>query len=254
MTKRIAEDRMPDDFRRCRRSATLLGAVLSGLSLCVAGSALAKSSAASPGPVAFDIPAQSLATALEAFSKATGIQILYDSKLASGRRSIAVKGRVMPRAALDTLLSGTDIHTQYADAGDVILVSAEAPPVAMSVNGDDVPTTTGTVLDLGTLHLGEGMEIGGTADYHQYGDFIRAEVEEALRRDGGTRSGSYNVGLQLWLGAGGSIERSRIFRSTGDRRRDAAIIRTVQNLTISQPPPANMPEPVSIVVFTAPPK
>ena len=57
--------------------------------------------------IAFDIPAQPLASALEAYSAATGVEIFYDAVLAAGHRSASVKGSFLPARALETLLLGT---------------------------------------------------------------------------------------------------------------------------------------------------
>jgi hypothetical protein len=231
---------------------TVSAALSGGFGTLSPGAVFAASGTVAAGQVPFDIPSQALTTALETFSEVTGIQVLYDSHLTSGRRSAAVKGVLMPQAALRSLLAGTDIKVRYANSHGIVLVSASAVEAPEAAGNENPPVATGTVLDLGTLHLGEGVELGGAADYHGYGEFIKTEVQSALHRDGSTRSGDYNVGLQLWLNSSGIIQRSHIFRSSGDKQRDASIIRTIRNLTISQPPPTNLPEPVSIIISSRP--
>lgn len=57
----------------------------------------------------FDIPAQSLETALAAYVAVTGVETIYDSELMGARRSTAVKGVLAPDVALRVLLEGTGL-------------------------------------------------------------------------------------------------------------------------------------------------
>src|SRR5262245_42576885 len=58
--------------------------------------------------IAFDIPRQPLAGALQAYGQATGIQVLYESNSALGRTSVAVEGKFTADAALSLLLKETE--------------------------------------------------------------------------------------------------------------------------------------------------
>jgi hypothetical protein len=57
----------------------------------------------------FDIPAQSLAGALDRYSTASGLMVMYDSGLAKDRRSTAVQGLLAPDVAISVLLEGTGL-------------------------------------------------------------------------------------------------------------------------------------------------
>ncbi len=65
---------------------------------------------AAPAPVQFHIPAQPLASALQAYGEQAGIQVLYESGSASGRKSMPVDGKLLPEDALNVLLTGTDLR------------------------------------------------------------------------------------------------------------------------------------------------
>jgi hypothetical protein len=44
------------------------------------------------------------------------------------------------------------------------------------------------------------------------------------------------------------IERTELLRSTGDGDRDAAVAAALRGVTVSQPTPANTPQPVRVVI------
>ena len=67
-----------------------------------------------PALMNLDLPAQNLAPALEAFSRATGMAVLVDRELTRGRRSIGVHGRYSAPQALGVLLTGTGLMARYA--------------------------------------------------------------------------------------------------------------------------------------------
>ena len=67
------------------------------LPLALTGALAAPSAARAVAPSdarGFDIPAQDLRAALEAFDTATGISVLYGSDLSAGRRSSALRGHM----------------------------------------------------------------------------------------------------------------------------------------------------------------
>jgi hypothetical protein len=77
--------------------------------------------------IRFEIPAQPLANAIEAYSAATGIVAAYNSNLAVGRLSGAVKGTFMPEEALRRLLIGNGLSFRYTTQRAFVLVAAPTP-------------------------------------------------------------------------------------------------------------------------------
>lgn len=75
---------------------------------------------------AFDIPAQSLATALDAFSKATGWDVGYASMLAHDKASPGVQGTFTAEDALRRLLDGTGVAYSMSGSRSVTLVGPQA--------------------------------------------------------------------------------------------------------------------------------
>lgn len=198
--------------------------------------------------VRFDIPAQPLVAALEAYSTASGIQVLYDSRLARDRRSDGVEGFFTPEAALKMLIGGTDLVVRYTKLNDIVLV-----PASREKDGPgNAPLKEGAVLSLEMLRVEDESDPGEPFDYRSYVGIVQADIQAALRKDAETRSGNYSIGVKLWLDPSGTIRRSNIFRSTGDQERDTAISRVLQDVTISKAPPTNMPQPVSILIIALP--
>ncbi|MEM6900589.1 MAG: secretin and TonB N-terminal domain-containing protein, partial [Pseudomonadota bacterium] len=74
---------------------------------------LASAQVSAETSVALDIPAQSLATALEAYSNATGISVVYAAATVSGLRSSPINGALTPKDALARLTTGTGVVATF---------------------------------------------------------------------------------------------------------------------------------------------
>ncbi|CAD5108458.1 TonB-dependent siderophore receptor [Zestomonas carbonaria] len=70
--------------------------------------------------VEFNIPAQSLTSALQEFGRQANLQVLYSPKDIEGKRSTAVSGKASPAQAIAELLRSTDI-THSIEGNSVIL-------------------------------------------------------------------------------------------------------------------------------------
>lgn len=75
---------------------------------------------------AFDIPPQSLASALVTYSGVTGMAVLVDGELARGRRSARLQGRFTASDALTRLLGGTGLMARYTSQEAFTLLPAQA--------------------------------------------------------------------------------------------------------------------------------
>lgn len=85
------------------------------------GPAIAQTEPLPPSPllaqnaaIDFNIPAQPLGTALTAFGRQTGIQVLVDSASVSGKTSTAVSGAMTAPQALQQLLGGTGVPHRFS--------------------------------------------------------------------------------------------------------------------------------------------
>ncbi|GLZ24004.1 TonB-dependent outer membrane receptor [Stutzerimonas stutzeri] len=211
--------------KNCRTFATLL--LLLG-PFCLAD---AFSSARSPGQgelIEFDIPALALPQALDVYSEVTGVAVLVDQELIVGRRSAAVSGRFSARTGLSLLLSGTGLMAVFTREDAFTLRRAE---VSRPVEGSPQP-------------LEDTRRVGGS-----YAGEVQAALEEALCRSRTTRPGNYRIAFQLWIGPQGRVEHSHLLGSSGDARRDAALIELLRELRVPQAPPSSLPQPITILVL-----
>jgi hypothetical protein len=214
----------------------------------VAGFAFAggtdSSSIQEPGHLTFHIPAQPLVTALRSYSEVSGVQVLYESRLAAGIRSPGVEGDFTAEAALRALLAGTELTVHYTRANAITITRAireigNEPPRYPLAPAD---------LSLDTLRVTPSEASPDQSDLTQYTGVVQADIQNALQRNSRTRSGDYHAGIKLWVTASRTVERIELFRSSGDRQRDAAISQALQRLVISAAAPTSVAQPINVVI------
>jgi len=84
-----------------------------------------------------------------------------------------------------------------------------------------------------------------------YAGLLKGEILDELQRVKSARSGAYSVSVKVWVRADGSVERIRLAQSTGDRQRDQDIEEALAKIgRVSQGPPADMPQPVSLRIVS----
>ncbi|WP_245331918.1 STN domain-containing protein [Bradyrhizobium sp. NAS80.1] len=196
-------------------------------------------------PIAFDIPAQSLVSALHAYGRRVGVQVLYDSRSAAGRQSVAVQGRMTPDDALKRLLGNTDLVVRHASREAITLVAPaplekqELPPVDALSDAD---------LSLGELRVRATARPNDLERFADYSETVRNEIQYALLKNPRSATGNYRAVLDLWIDPSRTVRKAALLHSTGDDARDSAITTTLQGLTISRPTPADAPQPIRAVV------
>lgn len=196
--------------------------VLRCASLFVAGSvACAGIACAQETQFDFDIPAQTLAVALDAYGDATGLQVFYDGALAQGRRSGAVKGHLSADAALRDLLSGTGLVPRKTNAHSITIMPARSVQTADSFT-------------------------------QAYFSAVQTKVAQALCVRAETRPGDVDRVLRLWISPSGVIQQTRSFEA--DRGTDEMVFdRALRGLAIGTTPPADLPQPVVMAVLARTP-
>lgn len=173
----------------------------------------------------FDIPAQPLATALEAYSSVTGIETLYESAVARERRSGAVRGSLTAFDALRMLLSGTSLSARSI-AQDAVTI--EQPPVSAQRAAGPSPDKSA---------------------HRVYYSLIQGSLERALCRDDQIRPGSYRAVLKLTIAANGLIRQPSLVGTTGNVDRDHMIAQALDGVSIGSSPPADLLQPVIMVIL-----
>ena len=192
--------------------------------------ALAQQRAADTALIPFDIAAQPLDAALASYSQATGMAVLVTSRLTAGRQASAVRGRLAPREALRLLLTGTGLQARYTSASAFTLVEAAANAPAPRA-----PATAPSA-----------------AAVTRYAGVLQNTVTRALCQWTGAQFGRYRASLQLWIGRNGVVRQARVLSGTGDARRDEALAGVLSGLIMDTPPPADLPQPVTIVLAPRP--
>jgi len=186
--------------------------------------ALAQSNGMPARSIAFDIPAQPLDRALDAFGAATGLQIFYENALTSGNRSSPVKGAFEPQAALRMLLGESGLTARLIAPGTISLAR---------------PRDADAVLARRQKEL----------FYRPYYGFLQQGVMAALCGRAETRPGTYHITLQYWIDPAGRIARFNLIGSSGSGERDTAVMAAIQQIVL--PPPGDMPQPVTMAIEPA---
>jgi hypothetical protein len=185
----------------------------------------------------FAIPPHPLATAINAYGSATGIQILYDMRLAPGRNFPGVIGAMPPESALRKLIAGTGLSAReiFHDGYMLVLNSSEVAIVS-------APPINAPVLALAPLHI-DAPPVG---DHRYYAITVQFAVRNALLHDHGIRGEIYKADLFIWVSPSGSVQHSVLRNSTGNRALDNAIETALRGAPIGQSPPAGLPQPVHV--------
>jgi hypothetical protein len=205
-----------------------LFALVCGASLAAGFPAMAAGSVPSgrAEEIALDIPAQPLAAALYAYSAATAVAVVADGALVSGRQSAAIRGVFAPEDALKGLLTGTGLTVQHMAANSFVLVPA---PIAETVKPPDPPRVV--------------------PNYASYSALIQTTTKRALCRFAATQPGSYRAVMQLWIASSGVVTKADLLSITGDHARDDMLSAILRGLIIGEPPPAGLPQPVTLIIL-----
>ncbi|RBL84498.1 TonB-dependent outer membrane receptor [Streptomyces cavourensis] len=167
-----------------------------------------------------------------------GVAVLVDERHAR-QAAPALSGRLTVMDALRRLLDGSGLRIRQTD-GEAIVVyapSADGPGRAPldagpALRAEDIP----------------GASAGG-ADFSGYIGRLQKALLRTLCGSAAARPGEYRLALQLRLDDGGHVTRLRLLDSTGSGRVDAAVTRALQGMDVGAPPPAGMPQPVSILLL-----
>ncbi|QHI97396.1 TonB family protein [Xylophilus rhododendri] len=207
------------------RSAAIACAVLAA-SFC--GAARAGPPPMNPPPLDFDIPAQDLSAALDAYAGVSGRPALFRSTLVAERRSAALQGRYSPEAALGRLLQGTGLVAQDVGAGDLhTFVLQPAPAAAVAAGATE--RTPAQVFDA-------------------YDGQVQSRLWQAFCQEPLAAPGGYRALLRFGVDGAGRMQRPRLLGSSGSRQRDSALIAVMQKLRVEAPPPA-MPQPLTLLIL-----
>lgn len=127
----------------------------------------------------------------------------------------------------------------------------DAAPMGTNIQGDGPPdgfglTGRGGGGIIGGTGSGSGSGRGqGSSRWGWYAVQVQNTIVGALGKNPKTRATAMDIHARIWLDAAGRVERAQLVTSTGDHEIDAAIRDEVlTGLTLREPPPADMPNPI----------
>lgn len=202
------------------RTAARVGALVVASGIALAGSAEAQTAGTS---LEFDIPPQSLTTAINLYGDVTGREALYDASLAAGRVSGGVYGRLTPNEALERLLSGTGLIARFMGESSFVLLPNP------------------------TVSRPSAPQASSSAHRRYYG-LLQENLLDTLCRSAGAHPGRYRIAVIMWIGSTGAVEKSRRLGSVGAPDVDRQIDSALHRVRISEPPPAGFAQPVLILL------
>jgi hypothetical protein len=180
----------------------------------------------------FDIAAQPLEAALVRFSQITGISVLNDSATVSGKRGARTVGGLTASTAIVALLSGTGLRARFTAGGSIVILPARKADVVLDrIEARGRPPIGRAAVD---------------PRWTSYGDLVQAKVRSRLGEDPDLSRGRYAIVLRLWLTRSGQVTRPDLVRGSGDLLRDQRFVNTISALEVGTPPPADMPQPLTI--------
>jgi outer membrane receptor for ferric coprogen and ferric-rhodotorulic acid len=141
--------------------------------------------------VTFDLPAQPINSAALAFSKQSGVQLVFGAALGNGVRANAVEGKYTVREALDHLLAGTGLGWRFLNDRTVTI---EAKSAAATTAGSNF----GTVQVQGTNDvLPDLTGFGAGAGPNGSSDVTATEGTGSLTTNGAVAASKGNAPLTL---------------------------------------------------------
>jgi protein TonB len=98
---------------------------------------------------------------------------------------------------------------------------------------------------------GRDLLASGEGAFAWYTGMLQNAIRDRLQDDKRARASAYSVIVRIWVKPNGAVERVELANSTGDRDLDSAIRNALAgNVSISQAPPIEMPQPVSLRIVS----
>lgn len=195
----------------------------------------------------YAIPAQPLAQALTAFARESGVDIFYETGLASGRHSAPIKGRYSVAMALRLMLEGTGLQTRFTDRQSAYVYlpssSSDLDVAAGPTSGSSASPTL--QLDMAEVRAPQMIGRPITPTFDAYANRAVREIRGILNASGGLKGTNFNVAILVRLDRNGRIERVALASESRDRQpeREAEIRSRLVGHRLSQPPPEGFISP-----------
>lgn len=175
----------------------------------------------------FNIQAQTLATAIDAFCAATGAEVYYDGAVALGQKSSDVIGDYARDGALRALLAGTLLVPVRIRDGAYLLINP----------GDN------------TTRALAAAKSAQDANHRRYFAVVQQGVLQTLCRLSDRTMMPERVVVRLWLDTDGAVRRLEA-AEFGERDRWISDIHAaLRSLRLREAPPSHMPQPVTVALL-----
>jgi protein TonB len=125
------------------------------------------------------------------------------------------------------------------------------PPASEQLGLDAEGTAGGDAFGLAAHAGGRDLLASGGNAYSWYAGLLKGEILDQLASEKSAHKGEYTAVVRIWVRSDGTIERVNLVESSGNRERDQAIQAALARITrLSQAPPADMPEPISLKIVS----
>lgn len=93
-----------------------------------------------------------------------------------------------------------------------------------------------------------GMGSSGAA-FNNYAGLMKSELQRLLARRNELKRRNYRIEIRVWVASDGAVRQSELLGTSGDADIDDSIRQAISALPpFSEPPPANMPQPIRLRV------
>jgi len=128
---------------------------------------------------------------------------------------------------------------------------SDEPPPGEQLGLDAEGSAGGDAFGLLGRKGGRDLLASGGSAFAWYAGLIKNEILERLSDETQARTGQYAMVVRVWVREDGTIERIRVAESSGNATRDRAVEAALARITrLSQAPPADMPEPISLRIVS----
>ena len=125
------------------------------------------------------------------------------------------------------------------------------PPPGEQLGLDAEGSAGGDAFGLLANKGGRDLVGSGGSAYAWYAGLLKNEILDALGNEQKARNGGYSVVVRVWVRNDGTIDKVHIVQSSGDHERDRLIENALSRIArLSQAPPADMPEPISLRIVS----
>ncbi|HEX7853768.1 MAG TPA: TonB C-terminal domain-containing protein [Sphingobium sp.] len=202
--------------------------------------------AADPSPYAerhYDIAAQDLETALLAFSRVSGVDIVYDRAVLRGQRSALLRGSFAPPIAVATLLRESGLAHRFTSATAVLI---QRPGSTERMGGHDAQARSGIQqLVLDRLRISTGRMIGKPrTDYRAFGEVVQSTIMRHLQDNPPVQARRFQARLAVQIDPQGVIRQLHVESGSGNPMLDEELTGLLNGMALPRTPPEGMPQPV----------